>query len=201
MLSERESHWIAVHVPRLTNPSISFPDIAYFRDPEVQAQLTNILFVYSVTHPDIGYRQGMHELLAPLYHAVDYDSIPTSSPHPVELSSDSPIIEFCAQLWVAADAWALFDAVMQGAGRWYEWREPSSAHLRSSSASTAVGGDRAGLSSHVQLNVSGDHSIKPYVAPIVQACNRVQGTYLKAVDPELWRKMQGAGIEPQIYGM
>ena len=45
----------------------SFPDIAYFRDAEVQAELTNILYLYSDMHPDIGYRQGMHELLAPLY--------------------------------------------------------------------------------------------------------------------------------------
>ena len=167
--------------------------MAYFRDPEVQAQLTNILFVYSVTHPDIGYRQGMHELLAPMYYAVDYDSISSTKPNG-DVPLDSPIVEVCSHLWVAADAWTLFDAIMQGAGRWYEWRER---HSREPSGSA----EKAGLSSHVQLNVSVDSSIKPYVAPIVQACNRIQGTYLKSVDPELWRKMQSAGIEPQIYGM
>jgi TBC1 domain family protein 5 len=50
--------------------SRSFPDIGYFRDDDVQQQLTNILFLYAVMHPDIEYRQGMHELLAPVYYAV-----------------------------------------------------------------------------------------------------------------------------------
>lgn len=50
--------------------SCSFPDIGYFRDDDVQQQLTNILFLYAVMHPDIEYRQGMHELLAPVYYAV-----------------------------------------------------------------------------------------------------------------------------------
>jgi len=49
----------------------TFPDIGYFRDDDVQQQLTNILFLYAVMHPDIEYRQGMHELLAPVYYAVE----------------------------------------------------------------------------------------------------------------------------------
>jgi len=36
----------------------SFPDIDFYRESEVQEQLTNILFLYSVMHPSIGYRQG-----------------------------------------------------------------------------------------------------------------------------------------------
>jgi TBC1 domain family protein 5 len=41
----------------------------------------------------------------------------------------------------------------------------------------------------------------PYVSPIIQACNEIQNKYLKTTDPQLWRSMQAAGIEPQIYGM
>ena len=161
----------------------SFPDIAYFRDAEVQAELTNILYLYSDMHPDIGYRQGMHELLAPLYFAVDCDSISEDA------DLDPATKEFCARAWVAADAWLLFDAVMKGAGRWYEWQE-GKAHA-----------DPGPLPSHVQLNVSGDTRVKQYIAPIVEDCNRVQSVLLKGVDPELWKALQTAGIEPQIYGM
>ncbi|KAI0350203.1 hypothetical protein OH77DRAFT_1413488 [Trametes cingulata] len=164
----------------------TFPDIAYFRDAEVQSELTNVLFLYSTMHPDIGYRQGMHELLAPLYYAVDYDSV---SPD-VDNNLDPALKEFCAHAWVAADAWLLFTAVMKGAGRWYEWQEGRSQP------------DPSPLPSHVQLSVSaGDAQVKPYVAPIVEACNRVQSVFLKSVDPELWKAMQSAGIEPQIYGI
>ncbi|OBZ75172.1 TBC1 domain family member 5 [Grifola frondosa] len=163
----------------------TFPDIGYFRDSEVQAQLTSILFTYSVMHPEIGYRQGMHELLAPLYYAVDYDSIPDTA-----AIGDASLKEFCSRAWVAADAWVLFVSVMNGVGRWYEWQE----------SKTVV--QTSALASHVQLIIpSGDMSMKAYVAPIVEACNLVQSTYLKRVDPELWKAMQNAGIEPQIYGI
>ncbi len=94
----------------------SFPDIGYYRSSVVQSHLASILFLCAVLHPDVGYRQGMHELLAPLYYAVDYDSLP-DTPDPDDLA------ELCARTWVAADAWALFDRVMVGAGQWFEWRE------------------------------------------------------------------------------
>ncbi len=167
--------------------SYRFPDIGYFRDPEVQTQLTNVLFVYSTTHPDIGYRQGMHELLAPLYYAVDFDSIPEGA----SSIDDVSLKECCSRVWVAADAWALFSMVMRGVGHWYEWRETK----------LPVAGKTA-LASHVQLNVTPvDVGLKPYIAPIVEACNRIQSTLLKSVDPQLWRSLQSSGIEPQIYGM
>ena len=179
--------------------SLRFPDIGYFRDQSVQAELTNILFLYSVTHSDIGYRQGMHELLAPLYYAVDYDSINASE-------SPSQVEEFASRAWVAADAWALFSAVMRGVGRWYEWREPRSNVDTVGNSPTSGANGRNPLPSHVQLNLSGNdgHSpgaFQPYVAPIVETCNRIQSVLLKSVDPQLWKSLQTTGIEPQMYGM
>lgn len=139
-------------------------------------------------HPDIGYRQGMHELLAPLYYAVDYDSISEEGPS----FGDHSLSELCSWLWVAADAWALFDSVMRGVGRWYEWRETKD-------STTAR---KVPLASHVQLSANAvDGGIKPYVAPIVEACNNAQNVLLKSVDPRLWQSLQSSGIEPQIYGM
>ncbi|KAI1784049.1 RabGAP/TBC [Ganoderma leucocontextum] len=164
----------------------TFPDIPYFRDAEVQAELTHILYLYSDMHPDIGYRQGMHELLAPLYYAVDYDSISD------DCSTDPVLKEFCSRSWVAADAWCLFSAVMKGTGRWYEWQENK----------TPAMAETTPLPSHVQVNVAvRDSQMKPYIAPIVEAANRVQSVLLKGVDPELWKALQTAGIEPQIYGI
>lgn len=164
----------------------SFPDIAYFRDAEVQAELTHILYLYSDMHPDIGYRQGMHELLAPLYYAVDYDSVSEDS------NTDPTLKEFCSRSWTAADAWCLFSAVMKGASRWYEWQEKKIPAVT----------EPTPLPSHVQVNMAvRDNPMKPYIAPIVESANRVQSVLLKGVDPELWKALQTAGIEPQIYGM
>ncbi|KAL1707767.1 rab-GTPase-TBC domain-containing protein [Schizophyllum commune] len=159
----------------------TFPEIDFFRDADVQTHLTDILFLYCATNPEIGYRQGMHELLAPIYYAVDFDALSEDEPVTTE---DATLRELCSRTWVAADAWALFSAVMRGASQWYEWREPSLPSLPIQSTST-----------------NGKLELKPYVSPVVLACNRIQSTLLRSIDPLLWGKVQGAGIEPQIYGI
>jgi len=156
----------------------------------VQYQLSNILYLYSVSVPAIGYRQGMHELLAPLYYAVDYDSVLDEDA--CSNLKDPELQEFCSRTWVAADAWALFLSVLHGVSRWYEWRENEDAEGI---------GKPSSLANHVQLNPDGKVDLKPYVAPIVQVCNHIQDTLLRTADPLLWKKLQATGIEPQIYGM
>jgi TBC1 domain family protein 5 len=134
-------------------------------------------------------RLGMHEILAPLYYAVDYDSIQengTSGIHDME--------QICSSSWVAADAWALFDKVMRGLSKCYEWREPP--------LNLSPRGNLPSFTSHVNISARANPlEIKAYVAPIVGICNRMQAELLQAVDPVLFRHMQATGIEPQIYGM
>ncbi|KAK7014927.1 rab-GAP TBC domain-containing protein [Favolaschia claudopus] len=166
----------------------TFPEIAFFREPEVQVQLTNILFIYStVTNPATGYRQGMHELLAPLYYAVDYDSVDDAD----EQVNEPALQEACSRTGVAADAWALFEAVMRGASKWYEWQESAAASRPPPSSPFAT---------HVNIP-AGPVEIKPYITPVVEDCNRIQSVLLRSVDPLLWKHMQAVGIEPQIYGI
>lgn len=131
----------------------------------------------------------MHEVLAPLYYAVSFDSIPDIDKE----DSNRYLYELCSESWIAADAWALFEAVMNGISQWYEWRE---------TPSTPPGQLTSPLSNHVQLNIaSGRNGVQPYIAPIVHACNRIQSELLRTTDPRLWNHLQSAGIEPQIYGM
>lgn len=129
----------------------------------------------------------MHELLAPLYYAVDYDSVEEAG----ELANDPAIQEFCSRRWVAADAWALFEAVMRNASRWYEWQEPPATSRPPPSSPFAT---------HVNIP-AGPVEIKPYITPVVEDCNRIQSNLLRSTDPLLWKHMQAAGIEPQIYGI
>lgn len=89
------------------------------------------------------------------------------------------LAELCSRAWVAADSWALFCAVMEQVSQWYEWREPVP----------------------TPYVVNGPVNLKPYVLPIVDSCNRIQGTLLKSVDPLLYTAMQNVGVEPQLYGM
>jgi TBC1 domain family protein 5 len=56
------------------------PDNVYFRQPGTQDMMLDILFVWCKMHPSIGYRQGMHEILAPLLWVVERDAIELRSP-------------------------------------------------------------------------------------------------------------------------
>lgn len=64
----------------------SFPDVEFFRSDQVQEQMTDILFIYCKLNQDVSYRQGMHELLAPIYFVLSMESIstPNDSHSPVE---------------------------------------------------------------------------------------------------------------------
>ncbi|KAH9484312.1 TBC1 domain family member 5 [Psilocybe cubensis] len=168
----------------------TFPDIPFFREVDVQGELTNILFLYSVMNPSIGYRQGMHELLAPLYYAVHFDGIVDDE---IQDRNYKDLMDLCSAHYIAADSWALFNSVMKGVSQWYEWREPNDSEGSARNPLTP-------FPNHVIIP-NGQNGIRPYVAPIVQACNHIQSTLLQACDPVLWQSMQKAGIEPQIYGI
>nr|GEY77875.1 hypothetical protein [Tanacetum cinerariifolium] len=46
---------------------------SYFQTPGCQGMLRRILLLWCITHPNYGYRQGMHELLAPLLYVLQAD--------------------------------------------------------------------------------------------------------------------------------
>ncbi|XP_043712934.1 TBC1 domain family member 5 [Telopea speciosissima] len=46
---------------------------SYFQTPACQGMLRRILLLWSLKHPEYGYRQGMHELLAPLLYVLHVD--------------------------------------------------------------------------------------------------------------------------------
>ncbi|CAE6393024.1 unnamed protein product [Rhizoctonia solani] len=149
----------------------TFPDVEYFRSARAQRMLADILFVYSRAHEGISYRQGMHELLAPVLWALDYDSLDGKGQ-----GQDAEMFDFLSRDYVPADAWAIFSRIMEGVGSWYEWREPKPA---------ATGGP----------------SPTPWVAPINEICSKIGGEYLAACDPALYAQMSELGIEPQMYGI
>ena len=51
------------------------PENLYFRQPDTQRMLVDILFIFCKLNPDVSYRQGMHELLAPILWVVERDAI------------------------------------------------------------------------------------------------------------------------------
>ncbi|KAJ5808704.1 hypothetical protein N7474_009973 [Penicillium riverlandense] len=87
----------------------------FFQERDTKSKLTDVLFIYSKLNPDVGYRQGMHELLAPILWVVDRDSITKKNDDPMQTLLDSKFVEH--------DSFTLFLCVMQTARLYYEHGE------------------------------------------------------------------------------
>lgn len=107
----------------------TFPEIEFFQTSDVQAMMVNVLFYYARQHPQISYRQGMHELLAPIIfvlhndqqaflHALELDYI---REFPDSLRDD--IRELLNPDYTEHDAFFLFSQVMDAVESWYSWNE------------------------------------------------------------------------------
>jgi TBC1 domain family protein 5 len=94
------------------------PDNAYFRQPSTQKLLVDVLFVWCCLNPTVGYRQGMHEVLAPVVWVVERDSIPAQN----NSRDDGDVLAGMIMdvAYVEHDCFAIFDAIMSTAKSYYE---------------------------------------------------------------------------------
>ena len=151
------------------------PENLYFREPTTQSALLDILFIFCKLNADTGYRQGMHEILAPVLWVVSRDAIAPESPAtPTGANSESDELLKTAldNEYVEHDTFSLFCIIMQNAKSFYEMS-----------------------SSGQQLGVGVNNS------PIVERSKRIHEEYLHRVDPELTDHLTSIEILPQIFLM
>lgn len=143
----------------------------FFQDDTVKRKMLDILFIYSKLTPDLGYRQGMHELLAPILWVVDQDAVePGSLERSNPEGEDDELMLHCLDAaYVEHDSFMLFCSVMQTARIYYEYGEQRSA------------------------------SGQAEVIPIINRSQVVQDDLLAVVDRELAEHLQAIEILPQIY--
>ncbi|CBF77300.1 hypothetical protein AN4537.2 [Aspergillus nidulans FGSC A4] len=94
----------------------------FFHDPATKAKMIDILFIYSKLNPDLGYRQGMHELLAPILWVVDRDAIdPKSREQFIPTGQlENSMLQLLDSEFIEHDAFSLFCSVMQSTRVYYE---------------------------------------------------------------------------------
>lgn len=93
------------------------PDNVYFRQPATQNMMLDILFVWCKMHPAIGYRQGMHEILAPLLWVVERDAIELKGASVG--SVDDTLADVMDANYIEHDTHMLFAIIMQTAKSYY----------------------------------------------------------------------------------
>ncbi|KAI9692416.1 MAG: hypothetical protein M1822_006647 [Bathelium mastoideum] len=123
-LSEsEESPWTALRQDEALRAEIlqdvdrCMPENLYFRQPTTQNMLLDILFVFSKLNPDVSYRQGMHELLAPILWVVERDAIAQDAPR---RGQDHEICTIFDSKFIEHDTFTLFGLIMQSAKTFYE---------------------------------------------------------------------------------
>lgn len=142
----------------------------FFREPSTKDKMVDILFIYSKLNPDLGYRQGMHELLAPILWVVDKDAIETkSAPENSNGEDDDFLLQLLQAEFIEHDSFTLFCSVMQTTRSYYE-------HNRHRSANGQMD-----------------------VVPIVNQCHHIHNELLMTTDLELADHLQAMEILPQIF--
>lgn len=90
------------------------PENPFFRQQDTQTILLDVLFVFCKLNPDVGYRQGMHEIAAPILWVVHDDAIDVGEGSRA-LGEDAVIKTVFDADHIEHDTFAIFGQVMQNA--------------------------------------------------------------------------------------
>jgi len=150
------------------------PEEPFFRQPNTQRIMLDVLFVFCKINQDVGYRQGMHELLAPILWVIDSDAIDPSSTNDTS-STDVVMQQTLDAKFIEHDAFTLFSSLMRSAKSFYELGEPNWI------SSATPGGPENGASA------------------IVSRSKRIHEVYLARLDPELATHLTEIEVLPQIF--
>lgn len=169
------------------------PDEATYHSPRVQRLILDVLFVYCRLNPAVGgYRQGMHELLAPIVRVVSLDAVDRTLLE-ADPTLDSRMLDVLDDRFVEHDVFALFAKLMDRASAFYEVADPPAP------AHPAVRGSHSALETHRQQQQR-QHDAGAQ-SRIVERSRVIHETCLAAVDPELAQHLKAIEILPQIFLM
>ncbi|KAK4199043.1 rab-GTPase-TBC domain-containing protein [Triangularia verruculosa] len=124
LADDPDSPWITVRKDEAIRAEIQqdvsrLPDDPFYHQATIQTMILDILFLYCKLNPSAsGYRQGMHELLAPIVYAVAQDSVDNKELS--DASLDPIVLELLDSSRIEHDSFALFSKVMDRAGAFYE---------------------------------------------------------------------------------
>ncbi|XP_061182868.1 TBC1 domain family member 5-like isoform X5 [Saccostrea echinata] len=169
----------------------TYPRIAFFQSNQVRNLMVDILFIYAKLNADTSYRQGMHELLAPLIFVLHCDH--QAFLHAAEVETlgqinapDRDIVkEVMDPAYLEHDAYALLSQIMRTVEPWYNSKDLPVSRGRERVNSIPFARPK-------DLNSS---------SAIVTKLTRIQDYILKKFDHELHGHLERLEIAPQIYGI
>ncbi|CAI5788464.1 Hypothetical predicted protein [Podarcis lilfordi] len=163
----------------------TFPEMQYFQEENVRKILTDVLFCYARENEQLLYKQGMHELLAPIVFILHCDH--QAYLHASEAAQPSE--EMKALLnpeYLEHDAYAMFIHLMKTAEHWFSTYEYDSQKEKDAMMTP--------------VPFARPQDLGPSIA-IVAKVNQIQDHLLKKHDIELYMHLNRLEIAPQIYGL
>lgn len=164
----------------------TFPKMDFFRSEGIQLTMVNILFCYAREHPEICYRQGMHEVLAPLLYVMHGDQQFLLRARESAAVSDKAA-EILDPAWLEEDAYWLFSKLMTHLAGNYRVKNVSpltTGHFPSSL------GQSNGHSSHVGAETE-----------LTMRLSYIKGELLPRLDKELYQHFKILDIPFQTFGI
>lgn len=169
--------------------SRTFPEIEFFQNASIRQMMADILLVYAKEHPFANYRQGMHEILAPLIFVIFLDN--EAFQHAKENDElkmltveEEDILNclFCKE-YLEQDSYTLFCAVMLEVSRWYE--EPVYSDT-----------SKQPITKEPYMRVQDSVPSSRLMEDLVDI-----GNLLQEIDPTLAKHLSSLDIPPQLYGI
>ncbi|GBG33619.1 TBC1 domain family member 5 [Hondaea fermentalgiana] len=192
----------------------------FFMEPTVSKVLQGVLFTWSKLHPDTSYRQGMHELAAPLLYCLHADATAANRAR----TSQPPALDEAAVLigealkhvfdatYLEHDLFWLFERVMRDMKPMFavtssarsqdDIRKAREAMKQASKRNRALGsgmGQESRASSYLEGN--SDDATPPTLPPILLVAEEIQNVILSKVDGALQQHLSKLTIEPQVYAL
>ncbi|XP_053570189.1 TBC1 domain family member 5 [Bombina bombina] len=163
----------------------TFPEMQFFQQDDVRKILTDVLFCYARENEHLLYKQGMHELLAPILFILHCDH--QAFLHASEAAQPREEMKVLLNpAFLEHDAYALFSNLMGSAEPWFSTFEQDSQKEKDAMMST--------------MPFARPQDIGPSIA-IVSKVNYIQDQLLKKHDIELYMHLNRLEIAPQIYGL
>ncbi|XP_059520036.1 TBC1 domain family member 5 isoform X2 [Myotis daubentonii] len=163
----------------------TFPEMQFFRQENVRKILTDVLFCYARENEQLLYKQGMHELLAPIVFILHCDH--QAFLHASESAQPSEEMKTLLNPeYLEHDAYAMFSQLMETAEPWFSTFE----HDSQKGKETLL----------TPIPFARPQDLGPTIA-IVTKVNQIQDHLLKKHDIELYMHLNRLEIAPQIYGL
>ena len=178
----------------------TFPEVPFFQSEDVREDMVTLLFCYARKNPHVAYRQGMHELLAPILLVVDRERFRESRPHADEYTEEMKNILDAD--YTLHDAYAIFSAVMRVTSDWFVSQDEATAAARKAAteAANARKASAAAATAASAMPFAEPRMAEPSSA-IQHKLAHIHTVMLQDFDAELHARLHVLDIPPQIYGL